>query len=166
MVSIISAVIYWDEPTSHTSLLCSLSLAVFSVLDSQHLEANWTLSILLISDIQYLILPYTIYIYIHVYVWCEAEKGATEDEMVGWHHRLNGHELEQTWGDSEGQGSLAIVHGDENSQIGLSNWMTTTETTLPSGTAGGLCTSWLPQGDGQGSLTCCSPWGHKEPNRT
>ena len=27
--------------------------------------------------------------------------------MVGWHHRLNGHELEQTLGDSEGQGSLA-----------------------------------------------------------
>ena len=30
----------------------------------------------------------------------------TEDEMVGWHHRLNGHEIEQTQGDSEGQGSL------------------------------------------------------------
>ena len=30
----------------------------------------------------------------------------TEDEMVGWHHRLNGHESEQTLGDSEGQGSL------------------------------------------------------------
>ena len=27
--------------------------------------------------------------------------------MVGWHHRLNGHELEQTPGDGEGQGSLA-----------------------------------------------------------
>ena len=27
----------------------------------------------------------------------------TEDEMVGWHHRFNGHELEQTQGDSEGQ---------------------------------------------------------------
>ena len=36
----------------------------------------------------------------------EAEKGATEDEMVGWHHRFNGHELGQTLGDSEGQGSL------------------------------------------------------------
>ena len=35
-----------------------------------------------------------------------------EDEMVGWHHRLNGHELEQTLGDGEGQGSLgAAVHG-------------------------------------------------------
>ena len=31
----------------------------------------------------------------------------TEDEMVGWHHQLNGHEFEQTVGDSEGQGSLA-----------------------------------------------------------
>ena len=30
----------------------------------------------------------------------------TEDEMVGWHHRFNGHEFEQTLGDSEGQGSL------------------------------------------------------------
>ena len=30
----------------------------------------------------------------------------TEDEMVGWHHRLNGHEYKQTPGDSEGQGSL------------------------------------------------------------
>ena len=29
-------------------------------------------------------------------------KGKTEDEMVGWHHQLNGHELEQTLGDSEG----------------------------------------------------------------
>ena len=30
----------------------------------------------------------------------------TEDEMVGWHHQLNGHEFEQTPGDNEGQGSL------------------------------------------------------------
>ena len=29
-----------------------------------------------------------------------------EDEMVGWHHQLNGHEFEQASGDSEGQGSL------------------------------------------------------------
>ena len=38
--------------------------------------------------------------------WGQEEKGATEDEMVGWHHRRNGHEFEQTPGDSEGQGSL------------------------------------------------------------
>ena len=36
----------------------------------------------------------------------QEEKGTTEDEMVGWHHQLNGHEFEQTPGDSEGQGSL------------------------------------------------------------
>ena len=40
----------------------------------------------------------------------------TEDEMVGWHHRCNGHEFEQAPGD----------------------------------------------GEGQGSLLCCSPWGHRE----
>ena len=34
-------------------------------------------------------------------------EGATEDEMAGWHHCLNGHEFEQTRGGSEGQGSLA-----------------------------------------------------------
>ena len=36
----------------------------------------------------------------------QEEKGATEDEMVGWHQQLNGQEFEQTWEDSEGQGSL------------------------------------------------------------
>ena len=36
--------------------------------------------------------------------WVQEEKEATEDVMVGWHHQLNGHEFEQTLGDSEGQG--------------------------------------------------------------
>ena len=36
----------------------------------------------------------------------EQKKGMTEDEMVGWHHWLNGHEPEQTLGDREGQGNL------------------------------------------------------------
>ena len=35
------------------------------------------------------------------------EKGTTEDEIVGWDNRINGHEFEQTQGDSEGQESLA-----------------------------------------------------------
>ena len=35
------------------------------------------------------------------------KKGVKEDEMVGWHHLLDGHECEQTLGDGEGQGSLA-----------------------------------------------------------
>ena len=38
--------------------------------------------------------------------WRQEEKGMTEDEMVGWHHWLNGHEFEQAPGDGEGQGSL------------------------------------------------------------
>ena len=33
-----------------------------------------------------------------------------QDEMVGWHHQLNGHEFDQTLGDSEGQGSLACCN--------------------------------------------------------
>ena len=52
--------------------------------------------------------------------WGQGEKGAREGEMVGWHHRLNGHKFEQTPGD----------------------------------------------GEGQGSLVCCSSWGHKESDTT
>ena len=48
------------------------------------------------------------------------EKGTTEDEMVGWHHWLDGNKFEQALG----------------------------------------------VGDGQGSLVCCSPWGHKESDTT
>ena len=32
----------------------------------------------------------------------------TQDEMIGWHHQINGHEFEQTQGDSKGQGSLVF----------------------------------------------------------
>ena len=52
--------------------------------------------------------------------WRQAEKGITQDEIVGWHHHLNGHEFEQALG----------------------------------------------VGDGQGSLVCRSPWGHKESDMT
>ena len=38
--------------------------------------------------------------------WGQEEKGMTEDEMVGWHLWLDGHEFEQALGDGEGQGSL------------------------------------------------------------
>ena len=37
----------------------------------------------------------------------QKEKGVAEDEMAGWHHRLNGHESEQTPTDRGGQGNLA-----------------------------------------------------------
>ena len=39
--------------------------------------------------------------------WRQEEAGTTEDEMVGWHYWLNGHEFDQALGDGEGQGSLA-----------------------------------------------------------
>ena len=39
--------------------------------------------------------------------WGQEEKGTTEDEMVGWHHRLNGHGFEWTLGVGDGQGGLA-----------------------------------------------------------
>ena len=55
-----------------------------------------------------------------VYLFREEEKWVTEDEMVGWHHQLNGHEFQQ------GPGF----------------------------------------GGGQGSLACCSQWGHKELDMT
>ena len=54
--------------------------------------------------------------------WSQEEKGMAEDEMVGWHHRLNGHEFEQTPGNGEGHGTLhASVHGV---QIVRHNWVT------------------------------------------
>ena len=39
--------------------------------------------------------------------WRQEEKGTTEDEMAGWHHRFNGHDFEQTPGVGDGQGSPA-----------------------------------------------------------
>ena len=55
------------------------------------------------------------------------DKGATEDEMVGWHHQLNGHESEQAAGDSEGQGILACYSprdrkATEQQQMAIYNW--------------------------------------------
>ena len=54
---------------------------------------------------------------------CRQEKETTEDEMVGWHHWLKGHDFEETLGDSKGQGSLACCSlGVSKSQTRLSNW--------------------------------------------
>ena len=39
--------------------------------------------------------------------WGQEEKGTTEDEMAGWHHRLKGHEFERTPEVGDGQGGLA-----------------------------------------------------------
>ena len=50
------------------------------------------------------------------------EKGMIEDEIVGWHQRLNGHEFEQVPGDGEGQGGWrAAVHGVAKSRTRLSD---------------------------------------------
>jgi len=59
--------------------------------------------------------------------WRQEEKGTTEDEMVGWHHRLNGHEFEQALGDGDGQGSLACCSPwGHKASTWLSDWTTTT----------------------------------------
>ena len=55
--------------------------------------------------------------------WRQEEKGTTEDEMVGWHHRLNGHEFEQALGVGDGQGSLACCSPwVTKSRTWLSDW--------------------------------------------
>ena len=59
--------------------------------------------------------------------WGQEEKGMTEDEMVGWHHRLSGHEFEQTPEDSEGQGSLACYSPWGHNESRLSDWTRTKE---------------------------------------
>ena len=59
----------------------------------------------------------------------QEEKEATEDEMVGWLHRLNGHEFNQTSRDREGQGSLACCSpwGCKEPDTWLSEWATITD---------------------------------------
>jgi len=57
--------------------------------------------------------------------WGQEEKGTTEDEMAGWHHRLNGHEFGWTPGVGNGQGIAAwhaAIHGIARSQTRLSDW--------------------------------------------
>ena len=57
--------------------------------------------------------------------WGQDEKKVTEDEMVEWHHWLNGHEFEQTLGDSEGQGSLVCCSPwGRKESTRLSGWTT------------------------------------------
>ena len=79
--------------------------------------------------------------------WRQEEKGMTEDEMVGWHHWLSGHEFEQTWGDSEGQRSLVCGSPggckeldtaeplNNNTHLVLESWLVSGKTQL-------LCKRW------------------------
>jgi len=65
--------------------------------------------------------------------WGQEEKGTTEEEMVGWHQRLDGQEFEQTPGDSDGQGILACcTPGIGKSQTWLSDWTTATNSCISS----------------------------------
>ena len=56
--------------------------------------------------------------------WRQEEKGMREDEMVGWHHQLHGHEFEQAPGVGDGQGSMACCSpwGRPKSWTWLSDW--------------------------------------------
>ena len=60
--------------------------------------------------------------------WGQEDKGMTEDEMVGWHHRLNGHEFDQAPGDGEGQRSLVCYspwgrkESDMTKRLNNNNW--------------------------------------------
>ena len=55
--------------------------------------------------------------------WGQEEKGATEDGMVGWHHKLNGQEFEQTLGDSEGQVSLVCYSAWGRKESDTTEWL-------------------------------------------
>ena len=56
--------------------------------------------------------------------WGQEEKGMTEDEMAGWHHRLDGHEFGWTPGVGNGrQAWCAAIHGVAKSWTRLSNWI-------------------------------------------
>ena len=53
----------------------------------------------------------------------QEEKGTREDKMVGWHHWINGHELEQTPRDSEGQGSLVCCSSWVCEELAMAEWL-------------------------------------------
>ena len=55
--------------------------------------------------------------------WRQEKKGTTEDEMVGWHHRLNGPEFGWTPGVGVGQGGLAVLQFTESQRVGH-DWAT------------------------------------------
>ena len=59
--------------------------------------------------------------------WRQEEKGTREDEMIGWHHRLDGHGFEQASGVGDGQGSLACCCPwgcKESDNTEQPNWLT------------------------------------------
>ena len=65
--------------------------------------------------------------------WGQEEKGTTEDEMAGWHHRLDGHEFEWTPGVGDGQGGLVCCDSWGRKELDTTerlNWLTDPHTDL------------------------------------
>ena len=60
-------------------------------------------------------------------IWGQEEKGTTEDEMAGWHHRLNGREFEWTLGVGDGQGGLACCSSWGRKESDTTEWLNWTE---------------------------------------
>ena len=59
--------------------------------------------------------------------WGQEEKGTTEDEMAGWHHRLDGHKFEWTLGVGDRQGGLACCDSWGHKQLDMTQWLNWTE---------------------------------------
>ena len=59
--------------------------------------------------------------------WGQGEKGMTEDEMVGWHHRLNGHRFGWTPGVGDGQGGLACCGSWGHKELDMTERLNWTE---------------------------------------
>ena len=59
--------------------------------------------------------------------WRQQEKGMTEDDMVGWHHRLDGHEYEQALRVGDGQGGLACCRTWGCKESDMTTWLNWTE---------------------------------------
>ena len=55
--------------------------------------------------------------------WGQEEKGMIEDEMAGWHHRLNGREFEWTPGNGDGQADLACCHSWGRKESDTTKWL-------------------------------------------
>ena len=55
--------------------------------------------------------------------WRQEEKGTIEDEMVGWHHRFNGHEFESTPGVGDGQESLVCCSPWGYKELDTTEWL-------------------------------------------
>ena len=55
--------------------------------------------------------------------WAQKEKRVSEDEMAGWHHWCNEHELGQTLGDGEGQGGLACFSPKGSKESNMTGWL-------------------------------------------